>query len=83
MLFAKEERRGSEFDSKLKQSSRTKFEMLVEDITEGMLVSYVVSLENFFCYSIVVVLENYHCETLLFIINLVTTWCNTKISNHT
>lgn len=39
MLFAKGGRRGSGFDSKTKQNTGTKFEMLVEDITEGVLVS--------------------------------------------
>ncbi|KAG6479147.1 hypothetical protein ZIOFF_062608 [Zingiber officinale] len=38
MLFAKGGRRGSGFDSKTKQSTGTKFEMLVEDITEGVLI---------------------------------------------
>lgn len=51
MLFAKGGRRGSGFDSKTKQSTGTKFEMLVEDITEGVLVS----LDSFSCYSIIVV----------------------------
>ncbi|WOL09401.1 hypothetical protein Cni_G18154 [Canna indica] len=38
MLFSKGGRRGSEVGSKKKQSSGTKFHMLVEDIREGVLV---------------------------------------------
>lgn len=62
MLFAKGGRRGSGFDSKTKQSTGTKFEMLVEDVTEGVLVS----LDFFFCYSIIV----FPCFTITFHLSL-------------
>lgn len=39
LLFSKGGKRGSEVGTKAKQSTGTKFHMLVEDIREGVLVS--------------------------------------------